>query len=49
MLIWRQYIKAMRLFKEDPKWTALNREEKLDSNPYRKEYVECRAKAVESS
>ncbi|KAJ3064322.1 1,2-dihydroxy-3-keto-5-methylthiopentene dioxygenase [Quaeritorhiza haematococci] len=33
------YIKAMRLFKEDPKWTPLNRDEKTDVNPYRVEYI----------
>ena len=42
-----QYIKAMRLFKEEPKWTPLNRDRNdLDENPYRKEYVEYRAKTV---
>ncbi|KAL2156106.1 hypothetical protein VTH82DRAFT_851 [Thermothelomyces myriococcoides] len=33
------YIHAMRLFKEEPKWTPLNRSETVDQNPYRKEYV----------
>lgn len=32
------YIKALRLFKEEPKWQAYNRPE-ADSNPYRKEYL----------
>ncbi|KAK1657091.1 hypothetical protein BDP55DRAFT_639049 [Colletotrichum godetiae] len=34
------YIKAMRLFKDEPKWTPLNRTKDLDVNPHRKEYVE---------
>lgn len=32
------YVKAMRLFKEEPKWIAHNRPE-ADNNPYRKEYL----------
>ncbi|KAK4198167.1 Acireductone dioxygenase ARD family [Triangularia verruculosa] len=34
------YIKALRLFKDEPKWTPLNRTEGLDENGYRKEYVQ---------
>ncbi|KXJ94567.1 Acireductone dioxygenase ARD family [Microdochium bolleyi] len=33
------YIQAMRLFKEEPKWTPLNRSNELDANDYRKAYV----------
>lgn len=29
----------MRLFKDEPKWTPLNRSDELDANPHRKEYV----------
>jgi 1,2-dihydroxy-3-keto-5-methylthiopentene dioxygenase len=29
----------MRLFKDEPKWTPLNRSGDLDSNEYRKAYV----------
>ncbi len=29
----------MRLFKDEPKWTPLNRSEELDVNPHRQEYV----------
>jgi 1,2-dihydroxy-3-keto-5-methylthiopentene dioxygenase len=35
----RDYTKAMRLFKDEPKWTPLNRGPETDENPYRKEYV----------
>ncbi|KAI1826171.1 Acireductone dioxygenase ARD family [Xylaria intraflava] len=33
------YVQAMRLFKEEPKWTPLNRAADLDANEYRKAYV----------
>lgn len=32
----------MRLFKEDPKWTPLNRGAETDGNPYRKDYLKTR-------
>ena len=41
-----QYIKAMRLFKEEPKWTPLDRGPQIDENPYRKEYVRTRGQSV---
>ncbi|CAH7669436.1 1,2-dihydroxy-3-keto-5-methylthiopentene dioxygenase [Phakopsora pachyrhizi] len=34
------YIRAMRLFKDEPKWIPLNRSEENDKNPSRKAYVE---------
>ena len=34
-----QYIQAMRLFKDEPKWTPLNRNSDLDANTHRKQYV----------
>ncbi|OQO03502.1 1,2-dihydroxy-3-keto-5-methylthiopentene dioxygenase [Cryoendolithus antarcticus] len=36
------YTKALRLFKEDPKWTPLKRSEDTDANEYRKEYLKSR-------
>ncbi|KKA29492.1 hypothetical protein TD95_001597 [Thielaviopsis punctulata] len=33
------YVHAMRLFKDEPKWTALNRDANLDENKYRQQYV----------
>lgn len=35
-----QYIKAMRLFKDEPKWTPMNRDPHLDSNASRKSYLD---------
>ncbi|KAK4697137.1 hypothetical protein P7C71_g896, partial [Lecanoromycetidae sp. Uapishka_2] len=36
----KNYIKAMRLFKDEPKWTPLNRAPELDANPHRKKYLQ---------
>ncbi|KAI9832509.1 MAG: 1,2-dihydroxy-3-keto-5-methylthiopentene dioxygenase [Sarea resinae] len=36
----QNYIHAMRLFQEDPKWTPLNRGPDVDENPFRKNYVQ---------
>ncbi|GAA99214.1 uncharacterized protein L969DRAFT_102588 [Mixia osmundae IAM 14324] len=32
-------IKAMRLFRDEPKWTPHNRDSSTDQNPYRKQYL----------
>ncbi|KAA8643262.1 hypothetical protein EYZ11_011515 [Aspergillus tanneri] len=34
------YVKAMRLFQEEPKWTPLNRSDEVDTNQHRKSYLE---------
>jgi len=36
------YIKAMRLFKDEPMWTPLNRGEETDMNEHRKRYLRSR-------
>ncbi|KAL6717471.1 1,2-dihydroxy-3-keto-5-methylthiopentene dioxygenase [Lecanora helva] len=38
----QNYIKAMRLFKDEPKWTPLNRAPDLENNPIRKNYLQNR-------
>lgn len=35
----KNYINAMRLFQDQPKWTPLNRGPDVDVNPYRKAYL----------
>lgn len=40
------YTKAMRLFKEDPKWTPLQRGEETDENTFRKDYLKARGNGV---
>ncbi|KAI6250307.1 1,2-dihydroxy-3-keto-5-methylthiopentene dioxygenase [Erysiphe necator] len=40
------FITAMRLFKEDPKWTPLDRAPSVDINPYRKMYLQSITAAV---
>ncbi|EEQ90153.1 1,2-dihydroxy-3-keto-5-methylthiopentene dioxygenase [Blastomyces dermatitidis] len=39
------YVKAMRLFQDEPKWTPLNRAPELDANRHRKAYMETLASA----
>ncbi|KAK2628444.1 hypothetical protein QTJ16_001547 [Diplocarpon rosae] len=40
------HITAMRLFKEDPKWTPLNRGPEVDVNPFRTEYLGIRTRST---
>ncbi|KAJ3170502.1 1,2-dihydroxy-3-keto-5-methylthiopentene dioxygenase [Geranomyces variabilis] len=42
------FLRCMRLFKEDPKWTPLNRAPELEDNQYRRAYVETYLKPSSS-
>ncbi|KAF8503839.1 Acireductone dioxygenase ARD family [Gautieria morchelliformis] len=36
----KNHIKALRLFKDEPKWIPYNRSVETDANPYRKDYLQ---------
>jgi len=42
----KNYIKAMRLFKDEPKWTPLNRGPETDENAHRKEFLSTLVKVA---
>lgn len=41
-----EYVRAVRLFKDEPKWTPLKREPEMEANGVRREYVENTLKGV---
>ncbi|KAF2720591.1 1,2-dihydroxy-3-keto-5-methylthiopentene dioxygenase [Polychaeton citri CBS 116435] len=43
------YTKALRLFKDEPKWTPLQRGEETDANQFRKAYLHSRDGGVAAS
>ena len=45
----QNYIKAMRLFKDEPKWTPLSRGDDTDVNEHRKNYLKGGYKAEQMS
>ena len=38
------YTRAVRLFKDEPKWTPLSRQPELEENEFRRGYKECLVK-----
>ncbi|TKA28880.1 1,2-dihydroxy-3-keto-5-methylthiopentene dioxygenase [Salinomyces thailandicus] len=45
----QNYTKAIRLFKEDPKWTPLQRGEETDKNAFRAAYLQTRDGTAETA
>jgi 1,2-dihydroxy-3-keto-5-methylthiopentene dioxygenase len=46
LTLFQKYIRAMRLFRDEPRWTPLNRGPEVDNNQYRKEYLQSRGSMV---
>ncbi|KAM0752092.1 1,2-dihydroxy-3-keto-5-methylthiopentene dioxygenase 2 [Meredithblackwellia eburnea MCA 4105] len=42
----KDYVQALRLFKDEPKWIPYDRSAETDINPYRKDYIDIRGAGI---
>lgn len=44
-----EFVRAVRLFQDEPKWTPLKREPEMEANKMRREYVEGTLRKVQAA